>query len=109
MKQALLLAISLFAFYPTQAKEATKVVDLQVTQKGFEPNEIKVNAGTKVTLKITRKTDATCATKVHFKDQKITKDLPLNKEVSIDLGTLKKGDVRFACGMDMISGHIIAE
>lgn len=40
---------------------------------------------------------------------KIKKGLPLNKEIKVDLGTLKKGDIRFACGMNMVSANIITE
>ena len=58
---------------------------------------------------MTRKTDQTCATQIKITEKNIKKDLPLNKEVSIDIGTLQKGDIRFACGMDMVTGHIIAE
>jgi plastocyanin domain-containing protein len=34
-------------------------------------------------------------------------ELPLNKTVSIDLGKLEKGDLKFACGMKMLSGMIV--
>lgn len=90
---------------PTLAADS-KVIDLQVTEKGFEPSTIDVKPGTSVTLKVTRKTDATCATQIKIPSKKITKDLPLNKPVSIDIGKLEKGEIRFGCGMDMITGQI---
>lgn len=81
---------------------------LSVTEKGFEPSSIDVKPGVHLVLKITRKTDSTCATQVQIPSQKIKKDLPLNKEVSIEIGKLEKGEIRFACGMNMLEGKIIA-
>ena len=37
-------------------------VDVLVTENGFEPSTITVKPGSNVSLKITRKTDSTCAT-----------------------------------------------
>ena len=82
------------------------MIEITATEKGFEPSEINVSAETPVILKVTRKTDDTCATDIQVKDKKIKKDLPLNKTVSIDLGLLKKGDTTFACGMNMFKGTL---
>lgn len=84
-------------------------VKIQVTENGFEPAEIKVKTGSHVVLQVTRVTDSTCATSIHIKEKKISKELPLNQEVVVDLGTIKKGDTKFTCSMNMISGHIIAD
>lgn len=97
------------AFASAADKPAEEKVKVKVTENGFEPAEIKVKAGSHVVLQVTRTTDSTCATSIQVKEKKIKKDLPLNKEVSVDLGTLKKGDVRFACGMDMVSAHVVVE
>lgn len=102
---AALIGSAQFSF----AKEAVQEIPLKVSPTGFEPSEIKVKPGTHVILKVTRTTDQTCATQIKFKEKNIKADLPLNKEVKVDIGTLKKGEVKFACGMDMVSGHIIAE
>lgn len=90
---------------------ATEVqnIPLTVTTKGFEPSEIKVKPGSHVVLNVTRLTDETCATQIKIKEKKISKELPLNKLVKVDLGILKSGEIKFACGMDMISGHVIAQ
>jgi plastocyanin domain-containing protein len=109
MKSLLVVLLFLGAAHTVCAKDQPQNVKLEVTEEGFKPSEIKVKPGAHVILKVTRKTDATCATQIKITDQKKKTDLPLNKEVSIDLGTLKKGDIRFACGMDMITGHIVVE
>ncbi len=89
--------------------EPVQSISLKVTEKGFEPSEIKVKPGSHVILEVTRVTDATCATDIKISEKKIKKSLPLNKMVPIDVGVLAKGKITFACGMDMVSGHIVAE
>lgn len=91
------------------AKEKPKVVEINVTTKGFEPSSVNVMAGDSVTLRVTRKTDSTCARNVQISSKNIKKDLPLNQAVSIDLGVLSLGEIRFACGMDMVSGVVHAQ
>ena len=103
-----LIALVLLAFsLNLMAGEKPLVVNLSVTEKGFEPNEINVAPNKPVTLMVTRKTDDTCATEIQVPSLKIKKKLALNKAVKIDLGRLEKGEIRFGCGMNMMeSGKI---
>lgn len=57
-----------------------------------------------VNLKVTRKTDSTCATAIQIPEKKIKEGLPLNTTVVLELGHLKKGDLKFGCGMNMMDG-----
>ena len=82
---------------------------LKVTEKGFEPESITVPSGEEVTLKVTRTTENTCAKELQVPSKKLKAKLPLNKEVSLSLGALPKGEVKFACGMSMMSGVILAK
>lgn len=107
MKHLLITALLFLSTQAVVAKEAIQTISVQVTENGFEPSKIDVKPGTHVILKVTRKTDTTCATSIQVKEKKIKKELPLNKEVSVDLGTLQKGEIRYACGMDMITGHLV--
>lgn len=92
------------------AKDAPKEYKMLVTENGFEPSTLKVKAGEPVTLKITRKTNATCAREITVPSQKLKVDLPLDKEVTVKVAALKKGEVKFGCAMDlMIGGVIFAE
>lgn len=106
-----IFAVLLFAlnFQPAMAQPKDQIIDLQVTEKGFEPSSVDVKPGIPVVLKVIRKTDSTCATQIKIQSKNIKKDLPLNKTVTIALGKLDKGEVRFGCSMDMISGTIIAK
>jgi plastocyanin domain-containing protein len=91
------------------AKEA-QVIELTVTPNGFEPKSIDVDQSKPVTLKVTRTTDSTCARDIQIPIKKVKKDLPLNQAVTIELGKLKKGDVPFGCGMNMMeSGKLIVK
>lgn len=84
----------------------TQVIEISVTENGFEPNQIDVKAGVPIILKVTRKTDATCATELQIPSKKIKKDLPLNKSVTFEIGKLDKGDLAYACGMNMLKGNL---
>lgn len=108
MKAAVLLFSILLALNVTYAKDAgnSQVIDVIVTEKGFEPSSIDVKADQPIVLKVTRKTDSTCATEIQIPSKKVKKDLPLNETVSIDLGKVKKGDLNFACAMNMIKGQL---
>jgi len=91
------------------AKDKAQFFDVRVTEKGFEPERLLAKPGGPVVLRITRTTDSTCAKKIKISKRNIKQDLPLNKPVSIELGRLEKGDIAFACGMDMLTGHVIVE
>jgi plastocyanin domain-containing protein len=106
---ALLAACSKSADKAAPAAAADGKVAIAVTKNGFEPADIKVTKGTPVTLVFTRKTDETCAKDVviHVDDkQTIEKDLPLNAPVEVAVTFPNSGDLVYACGMDMVKGHI---
>lgn len=88
---------------------AGQAIEIQVTGEGFVPANIKVKKGQLVRLVVTRKTDRTCATEIVIRDQGINQKLPLNQPVTIEFTPSKSGQLRYACGMDMISGVIAVE
>lgn len=94
---------------PTTTSPAAEAyrVEIEVTEAGFEPAEIKVPRGRPVTLVVTRKTDKTCAKDVAIAGQVV--DLPLDKPVEINVSFEKPGTVTYACGMNMIKGSIIVQ
>ena len=109
MKSIIMAMLFVLNFQPALAQAKDQVVELQVTEKGFEPSSVDVKPGVPVVLKVTRMTDSTCATQIKIKSKNIKRDLPLNKPVTIALGELDKGEIRFACGMDMVSGHLLVK
>lgn len=78
-----------------------------LTERGFEPAEIKIPSNKPVTLVVTRKTDQTCAKELIFADSKQRHELPLNQEVRIALPAQQGGTLSYACGMDMIRGKVV--
>ncbi len=82
-------------------------IEMAVTEKGFEPANVQVKQGQPVTLVVTRKTDATCATELVVADYGIRRALPLNQPVEVTFTPDKAGEIRYACGMDMIAGKIV--
>jgi plastocyanin domain-containing protein len=88
------------------------MIAIEVTEKGFEPETVSVERDKPVTLVFTRRTDQTCAKQVvlHVDEQQaIEKDLPLDQPVEIATTFPKSGSLTYACGMDMIKGHITVQ
>lgn len=82
-------------------------IAITADDKGFTPASIALKKGAPAQLVFTRTTDATCATKVVFPELKITKDLPLNTPVTIDVPTDAPRALSFACGMGMFKGAVV--
>ncbi len=91
------------------AADDTKSGPIAITadDKGFTPASVSLKKGAPAQLVFTRTTDATCATEVVFPDLKITKKLPLNTPVSVDVPTDSPRSLSFACGMGMFKGAVV--
>jgi plastocyanin domain-containing protein len=87
-------------------KNGVRTVEMAVTDNGFEPSKVKANKGEKLRLVVTRKTESTCAKEIVIKDAGINQPLPLNKPVTVELTPKKSGEIRYACGMDHVSGVV---
>jgi plastocyanin domain-containing protein len=107
MKTAQFLIAAVVGFASLSVMANTYKVD--VTEEGFEPDSIKTAVDEEVTLEVTRKTNSTCATEIVIFSKEIREALPLDQTVVIELGKLAKGNVRFACGMGMVTGVVITE
>ncbi|MBI5535651.1 MAG: cupredoxin domain-containing protein [Deltaproteobacteria bacterium] len=84
-------------------------VNMIVDETGFVPATIKAKVGEPLTLNITRKTDKTCATEIVIKSAGINQPLPMNQPVKVTVTPKDRGEMRFACAMDMIAGKIVVE
>ena len=92
----------------TAAAPAVQMAKVDVTDNGFEPAQLTVKANQPLKLTFTRLSEKTCATSVVIGDEKLTKELPLNTPVTVDL-TPKQSDIVFACGMNMYTGKIVVK
>jgi len=88
---------------------AARRVEVSITKKGFEPDKITAKKGKPLRLVVTRRTDQTCAKEIVIADAGLRKELPLDQPVTIDFTPTKNGELRYACGMNMISGVVVVQ
>lgn len=112
----LALASALSAFTSSSAADdaahaAPRQIAIQVSEKGFAPQEVRVKQGEPSTLVFTRVTDRTCMTAIDIPAENVKKlELPLHKPVSLTITPKKKGIEKFHCSaMAMGDGRIIVE
>lgn len=79
-----------------------------VSDQGFEPSPLTLRAGVPAEVTFLRTSDKTCATEVIIPSLDIKRALPLNQPVLIAL-TPSRGELAFACGMNMLRGRIVAQ
>ena len=96
------------------APAPAKVVEISVTEKGYEPSPLTLKKGEPVTLRLTRKTDRTCATEILIQGTDINVPLPLNKPVDVAFTPEKTGTYPLHCSHFMhssmgMSGRIDVE
>jgi plastocyanin domain-containing protein len=95
---------------PSAKPVSARVIEIAVTEQGFEPTPIKLKKGEPVKLVLTRKTEHTCATAVVFPDFKIEKKLPLGQPVEVTFTPNKAGTLTYGCTMgQMIAGTLQIE
>ncbi len=83
------------------------VTPVSVNEDGFAPSHIEVAKGQKLTLRFTRTTDKTCATEVTFPELGLTKPLPLNQPVDVEIPSDQARTLTFQCGMGMYKSKIV--
>lgn len=85
-----------------------QTAEIRMGGTGFEPARLTLRAGVPARVTFVRTTDNTCATEVVFPSLDVRRTLPLNQPVAVDL-TPARGELTFACGMNMFRGAIVAE
>ncbi len=85
---------------------ADEPIRIAVTKRGFEPYQVKAQAGKPVTLVLTRTTDETCATEIVIPEAGIDARLPLGQPVTVTFTPKRAGQIRYACAMNMFQGVI---
>ncbi len=84
--------------------EGVQEVTILVTNSGYEPRYIRVQAGTPVKLTLKSVDAYSCALSFRFPEFKISTFLEANDEQSFMLNPTVKGKYDFACSMGMYSG-----
>ena len=80
-----------------------------VSEKGYEPARLTVQAGVPARITFLRTTDKTCGTEVVFPSLNIKRALPLDEPVTIEFTPAKAGEVAFVCGMNMLKGVVVVQ
>ncbi|MBK7582685.1 MAG: cupredoxin domain-containing protein [Myxococcales bacterium] len=92
---------------PTGPSSGT--INVKADENGFAPSSISLKKGEAATLRFTRTSDETCATKVVFPELKLEKELPLNQPVEVAIDTKEAKTVGFECGMGMYKSKVVIE
>jgi plastocyanin domain-containing protein len=82
-------------------------VTINLTTGGYHPPIFRLKRGVPTRLTFIRRTDETCGKQIVIPDYNITRDLPLNKPVTVSFTPTRAGTIGFTCGMNMLRGQII--
>lgn len=82
-------------------------VAVTADDKGFTPSSVTFKKGAPASIVFTRTTDDTCAKEVVIPDLHVTKDLPKNQPVAIEIPTDSAKTLTFQCGMGMYKSQIV--
>ena len=93
---------------PTPAPPGREGTRVTITEKGFEPSRVRVSADAPIRVTFVRTTDNTCAKEVVVPSRGLTRPLPLNEPVVVELPP-QAGEVAFTCGMDMLRGFVVVQ
>ncbi len=93
----------------TVAADGVRTIQIEATKDGYAPEKIPGKPGEKLKLVFTRReSGGECMAELKSPDGKLH-NLPLDKPYEIAVTVPNDGEVRFACGMDMFRGSIVAE
>ena len=84
-----------------------QVIAVTADERGFTPAAVETQRGSKLTLRFTRTSDATCADKVVFPEAGIEQALPLKQPVDVIVPTDKARTLAFQCGMGMFKSTVL--
>jgi plastocyanin domain-containing protein len=85
------------------------VVSVNVGATGYDPAEVKGEAGKPLRLVFRRTTDKGCGQQLVIPAEKIQRDLPLDRPVAVDVTVPASGKLAFTCGMGHYEGAVVAQ
>lgn len=106
-----LLSLSILAS-PAMGQKAKKTerkvqtLTVTLTEKGYQPEKLKLRSGVPARITFIRKFEATCATEIIIPKYRIKKDLPMNESVVVEFTPDKSEEIDFTCSMKMVGGKI---
>lgn len=109
---ALLIVAIVWWFWlytPKRAQSTSNQIKILVNNGVYQPSNITVSAGTKITLDFDRQDPAPCAETVIFPQLDLSLALKMGQSNRIELPALSEGQYDFHCQMQMYKGKLIAE
>lgn len=97
---------------PAAAAEAAapRIVDVTVTDKGYEPSRIELAQGERVRVAFHQEAKSSCAHTVKSPELGLELTaLPPGETTVVEISPPKTGEFTFVCSMDMLQGSVIVE
>jgi plastocyanin domain-containing protein len=92
----------------TVGADGVRTLHIEAGREGYVPDRIPGKPGEKLKLVFTRTVQGECLAELKTPDGKLVA-LPMNKPVEVAVTVPADGEVKFACGMDMFFGVIVAD
>jgi plastocyanin domain-containing protein len=80
-----------------------------VVRGGYQPSQVRVQAGTPVRLVFDRQEDSSCSEEIVIPDFGVRRFLPAQTQTSVEFTPTREGSHEFTCGMGMLRGRLIVE
>ncbi|MDB4961598.1 MAG: Lead, cadmium, zinc and mercury transporting ATPase [Myxococcales bacterium] len=91
----------------TVGSDGVRKIAIEAGKDGYVPDTIPGKPGEKLILSFTRTLEGECLAELKAPDGKLVA-LPMGTPVDVAVTVPETGEVKFACGMDMYSGKIVA-
>ena len=88
--------------------DGVRKIAIEAGKEGYVPDKIPGKPGEKLVLVFTRTVEGECLAELKTPDGKLVV-LPMNSPVEVAVTVPQDGEVRFACGMDMFTGTVVAQ
>jgi len=92
----------------TVSPEGVRSIKIEAGKDGYVPERIPGKPGEKLNLVFTRTIEGECLRELKMPDGKVV-ELPMNKPLEVAVTVPQTGEIKFACGMEMFFGVIVAE
>lgn len=92
---------------PAATPTGPRKIAIEAGSNGYEPARIAAKAGERIVLVFTRTIDGECMAQVKIAGGTAI-DLPRDVPVEVPVTVPASGELKFACGMDMNTGVIVA-
>ena len=90
-------------------KSGVRTIEIEASKDGYVPGRIPGKPGEKLKLVFTRRASGgECMAQLKTPDGKLV-ELAIDKPHEVEVTVPKDGEVKFACGMDMFTGVVVAE